>query len=295
MKLSAIKSITPAMVVREAEFASLGFVTHSSSRLLVFIENEKFIAALSANPQISSVLTTPELVDLIPDSIGVAVLENPRRSFYEFHNYLAKNTEFYGKPFASQISKLAKIHSSAIISENSVEIGDDVIIEPNVVIKAGTTIGDGCVIRAGVTIGMEGFEFKRFGEEIYYIEHAGGAHIGKRVEIQSNSNVDRSVFGRPTVIGNDSKIDTMVHVAHHVIVGKRCLIAALTVLGGSCVIGDDVWIGPQCSISSNVKVGDQAYVTIGSVVTRDVAPEQHVTGNFAIDHERFLTFIKSIR
>ena len=65
-------------------------------------------------------------------------------------------------------------------------------------------------------------------------------------------------------------------------------------LGGS-KIGDDVLIGPSASITSGLTIGDGAFITVGSVITKDVMAGTRVTGNFAIDHQKFITFIKSIR
>ncbi len=66
-------------------------------------------------------------------------------------------------------------------------------------------------------------------------------------------------------------------------------------VAGSAKIGDDVWIGPSASVSSGVEIGDGASITLGSVVTKNVAPGQRVTGNFAIDHDKFIAFLKTIR
>jgi UDP-3-O-[3-hydroxymyristoyl] glucosamine N-acyltransferase len=67
------------------------------------------------------------------------------------------------------------------------------------------------------------------------------------------------------------------------------------VLAGSVRLGNDVWIGPNSTISNGVTVGDGAKVSLGAVVTRDVPAGARVTGNFAVDHEKFLGFLKSIR
>jgi acetyltransferase-like isoleucine patch superfamily enzyme len=56
-----------------------------------------------------------------------------------------------------------------------------------------------------------------------------------------------------------------------------------------------VWIGPNATIASEITIGDRANITLGAVVTRDVAADQHVTGNFAIDHKKFIAFLRTIR
>ena len=78
-------------------------------------------------------------------------------------------------------------------------------------------------------------------------------------------------------------------------IGRACLLGAHAAITGSVVIGDEVWVGPNATISSALTVGSQAAVSLGSVVTRDVPPGERVSGNFAITHNRFLSFIRSIR
>jgi UDP-3-O-[3-hydroxymyristoyl] glucosamine N-acyltransferase len=42
-------------------------------------------------------------------------------------------------------------------------------------------------------------------------------------------------------------------------------------------------------------IGKKASISLGSVVTKDVKEGNRVSGNFAIDHDRFIAFIRSIR
>ena len=77
--------------------------------------------------------------------------------------------------------------------------------------------------------------------------------------------------------------------------GKRILIAACTCVAGRVQMDDDVWIGPGVTLINGMHIGKGARVNIGSVATRDVEPGKAVTGNFAIDHDRFISNLKSIR
>ncbi|MFQ6084237.1 MAG: UDP-3-O-(3-hydroxymyristoyl)glucosamine N-acyltransferase [Methanosarcinales archaeon] len=281
-------------IIKDGDFDSLGFVTHKRMNQLVFLENENFLSKLISNQNISCVITVKDLVDKLPNHVGVVVAKNPREAFYKFHNYLAMNTDFYWKDFSTEILTDAQIHPTAYVAEKNVRIGSGVVVEPGALILERSIIEDDVIIRSGATIGAEGFEFKRLGKEILHVVHAGGTLLREGVEIQCNSNIDRSVFGSYTEVGEYTKIDTLVHIGHDVKIGKRCMIAALTVICGSVTIGSDVWIGPRSAISSEINIGDRASVTIGSVVTKDVGIEQRVTGNFAIPHEKFLNYIKKI-
>jgi UDP-3-O-[3-hydroxymyristoyl] glucosamine N-acyltransferase len=127
------------------------------------------------------------------------------------------------------------------------------------------------------------------------VAHGGGVLLRRGAEVHSNSCVDRAVFGGFTEIGEESVIANLVYVAHNVRVGRRCRVAASAAIGGSTTLGDDVYVGPGASISSEIRVGDGAVVSLGAVVTRHVAAGQRVSGNFAVDHERFIAFMRQIR
>jgi UDP-3-O-[3-hydroxymyristoyl] glucosamine N-acyltransferase len=295
MNLSDICQITQIKVVKDNKFESLGGVHHRTANMLVFIESEKFLPALFENTLVSCVITNQNLLAKIPENYGIAISENPRKTFYHLHNYLANNTDFYWEDFPSEISPEAKIHPRAFIAEKNVRIGRETVIEANATVLERVIIGEDVILRSGCTIGSQGFEFKRIEGKILNVAHAGGVRLGDRVEVQANSAISRSIFGGFTELGEDTKLDNLVHVAHNVKIGKRCFLAACAMLAGSVSVGDDVWIGPGCSISSEITIGNSASITIGSVVTKSVEPGQHVSGNFAIDHQKFLSFIKSIR
>jgi len=97
------------------------------------------------------------------------------------------------------------------------------------------------------------------------------------------------------VVGDDTKTDNFVHIAHNVHLGRGCFLAAHAMVAGSVTMGDEVWIGPSAAISSEITIGSKANITIGAVVTRNVEPGQKVSGNFAIDHTRYMAFLKTIR
>jgi UDP-3-O-[3-hydroxymyristoyl] glucosamine N-acyltransferase len=208
---------------------------------------------------------------------------------------LANHTDFYSKPFKVEIASSSRIHPTAYIANRNVRIGERCEIGPKASILEGSILEDDVVIRAGSVISTEGFEFAHIDKKIMPIIHTGGVLLHNRVEIQANCCISKAVFGGFTEIGEGTKLDNLIHIAHNVIIGERCLIAACAMVAGSAKIGDDVWIGPSASISSEVEIGDRAWITLGSVVTKNVGPDQRVTGNFAINHDRFIAFLKTIR
>ena len=296
MRLSKLRTSSGVLLAvrRDGHFDSLGLISHNMPRQLVYVESSQHAALLPAKKNIACAITSPKLARLVPKWMGLAVSKDPKRAFYETHNYLAKHTAFYGKSFTTEIAADARIHKTAFIEEKNVRIGRRCEVGSNVSVLEGSILEDDVTLRAGVVVGSEGFQFMRFGQEVLPIVHAGGVLIHRGVELQANCSVSKSVFGGFTEIGEYSKLDNLVHVAHNCKIGNRCLIAACAMIAGSARIGDDVWIGPSASISSEITVGDGASVTLGSVVTKDVPPGKRVTGNFAIDHEKFISFLKKI-
>ncbi|MCC7052652.1 MAG: UDP-3-O-(3-hydroxymyristoyl)glucosamine N-acyltransferase [Gemmatimonadaceae bacterium] len=295
IRLSDLASLVTIDIVRDGAFSTLGAATSGTADTLVFVEEPRWLRGLQGNPHVSSVLTTPALASQVPDGVAVAVCASPRRAFFELHNLLARTDGFYWTDFATEVDPTARIHPRAYVAERNVRIGAGCVVEPNATVLERSVLGAGVVLRSGCTIGSQGFEFKRVDGRILAVTHAGGVRLGDAVEVQANSAISRAVFGGFTELGSETKLDNLVHVAHNVRIGRRCLLAASAMIAGSATLGDDVWVGPGVSVSSGVTVGDGATLTIGAVVTRDVDPGQRVTGNFAVDHARFLSHLRTLR
>lgn len=182
------------------------------------------------------------------------------------------------------------IHPNAQIADN-VRIGPFTLIGPDVVIGRGSRIGSNCHIEHteigcdvkianSVTIGGVGYGYEDdpVSGDILQFPHTGGILIGDRVDIGSNTCVDRGSIG-DTVIGNDCKIDNLIHIAHNVKMGARCKVIALAIIGGSVTLGDDAWIAPAAAIRDWCKVGKGAVVGLGAIVTKDVPAHETVVGN----------------
>ena len=279
-----------------AQFCTLAFDLRSPQpKTLTFAGNIGFIMKAMAEPNISAIITTPALLEaarargVVPEGMGFALVENPRREFFSLHNDLSHRADFYAKRHGFQCGENVQIHPNATVSRDGVHIGKNVRIEFGVVVKPNVQIGDDCVIRAGTVLGGKGFQYLRGADGTpIAIAHAGGVHIGNRVEIHGGCAIDRHIFDEDTMVGDDTKFDNHVQFAHGSSIGKRCLVAAAAIIAGSVRIGDDVWIGPNATVSDSLTIGDKAAVSLGSVVVRDVPSGIRVTGNFAEPHLQFL-------
>jgi UDP-3-O-[3-hydroxymyristoyl] glucosamine N-acyltransferase len=295
MRLSQLNSVVSMALLRDGEFASLGVLSHRPSRMLVSFYDRAYKDELAANNHVACVLTTSDLAALVPEHTGLAVCSDPKSAFYHIHEYLLKHTDFYGTDFASEIAPDARIHERACVARRNVRIGTGCVVEPGAVVFERTIMGHDVVIRANAVIGGEGFEPKYVDGRHVLIPHAGGVRLADRVEVHALTHIQKAVFNGFTEIGEDTKVDALCHISHHVLIGRRCEVVAGTVVAGSAVVGDDVFLGPNCTICPEVHVGNRAFVTPGAVVTRDVPEGSRVSGNFAIAHDRFIGFLKSIR
>lgn len=295
MKLLDIKSLINGEIINDREFTSLGLaVSKCNEKLLSFIEDEKYIKELSDN--ITCLITTKEIGEAIKDKYGVIVSKNPRIDYFKLHNKLSNNREYLRKTYKTIIGENCNISPMASISNTNVTIGNNVKIEEFVVIRENTVIGDNSIIRAGCILGGEGFEYKRTDGIIMNVTHCGGVIVGENVEVQYNTCIDKALYTWDnTIVSDYSKIDNMVHLEHGVKVGERCLIASRTTVGGRTVIGSDSWIGLGAIISNGLTLGNKVSVSLGSVVTKNIEDGEKVSGNFAINHDKFIDFIKSIR
>jgi len=146
-------------------------------------------------------------------------------------------------------------------------------------IKVKNEIHPSAKIHRSACIGKDGFGFARDEKcELVKIPHQGNVIIENGVEIGAHVCIDRAVNGS-TIIGEGSKLDNLVHIAHGVKIGKYCLIVAGSVIGGSVEIGDRCFIGIGAMIKNKIKIGNDVTVGMGAVVTKDIPDGETVIGN----------------
>ena len=295
MKLSEAVAHIEGRLVRDGDFSVIAFATEKEQKnFLTFLEKEKFLSALD-NENISCVLCTPELANKIPSHIqGVFVCHRPKASLFALHNALSEHEAYVGKPFPTKFGKNCCISPLASIPAENVIIGDNVTIEPMAVIKGRVVIGDNVVIRSGAVIGCKGFSFSKDedGNNVSVVDTAK-IILKDGVEIFENVTISIGIFPwEETVIGENTKIDAQCHVGHGTHTGKNCLLAAGCRCCGNTLLGDNVWIGVGAIVSNRISVGTNARVSIGAVATKNVPDDMTVSGNFAIEHHRFLENLK---
>ena len=101
------------------------------------------------------------------------------------------------------------------------------------------------------------------------IPQVGIVIIEDDVEIGANVTIDRARFDK-TVIGKGTKIDNLVQIAHNVMIGENCLIAAQTGFAGSSDIGDNVTFAGQVGVAGHITIGNNVIIGAQSGVSKSV-------------------------
>ena len=245
---------------------------------LAFILNAKAIELLRAT-KASCVVVPKDLGGKFDKS--VIKVENPSIAFSRIIEFIMPGRIPHPKGIHSTavIAKTAKISQGASFGPYTVvedgasvgadtvvypfcyigkntKIGKNCIVYPNVIIREEVTIGNGVIIHPGTVIGSDGFGYDVQKDGTYIkIPQLGTVTIEDDVELGACVTIDRARFNK-TVIGKGSKIDNLVQIAHNVIVGPNCVIAAQSGIGGSSEIGRNVVFGGQVGVKDHINVGD---------------------------------------
>lgn len=272
-------------------FSKLGGIGPVLKKTITFVESKKYLNKINDN--ISCVICKNEFLDFFKKKdIGIIISENPKKVFYEIYFDLYKKKYF--KYFKNNISENAQISEKANISKYGVKIGNNCIIEDNVIIKEGSIIENNVIIRSNSVISSEGFEIFNIENKNIIIPHTGKCIIKDNVEVLNNSCIAKGLFeGGDTVIEEEVKVDNLVQIAHGVKIGKKTKIASGVVISGGTVIGSDSWLGPNATVSSELFIGNNVRINIGSVVINDLKNNSNVSGNFAYENRSVMKdFIK---
>lgn len=242
--------------------------------LITFCGSAAMLPETLSNPKVKALITKATIHrsnETVLKSMSVIFSDSPMESFYLLHQYLFEKTPFYNEfDFPREIGAGCSIHPSSAI-EDGVKIGNRVSIGPFCYVRKGTTIGDDCRIDANIVIGGDGFEVKMLNGVRRTIPHCGGVRIERNVEIGSGCVIDKSMFDGATVIGENTKIDNLVQIAHNCTIGKDVLICANAQVSGSVTIGDGCYLAPSVSIRDQINIVGNVFIGIGAVVTKHLS------------------------
>ena len=176
--------------------------------------------------------------------------------------------------------------------QNHVSIGRHAIIGDGSILSCRVTIADFCKIGPrnrilqGAVIGSDGFGYEFENGQHERVPQIGRVVTEPDVDIGANTTIDRARFGK-TVIGEGTKIDNQVQIAHNVRIGKRCLIVAQVGISGSTELGNGVVVGGKSGFSGHLKIGDGAMIAGNTGVIKSVSAGERLIGYPAIPTKEF--------
>ena len=312
ISLEELVKLTSAKIIKKNHLNKIAIIKtldQAKEGDLSFLHSSKYLEHFK-NTKASFCFIEKSFADHSPDNLNLLIVEDPYYAYTQTINYFFNDQEKILDNNESKISKLANIHPSAIIGENSIVksgayigknviIGKNSFIGENSVIKYSCKIGDNALIKSCVTVsyaiigdnfiandgakvGQDGFGFCHHKGENHKIQQLGIVEIGNDVEIGANTTIDRGSLGN-TTIGHQTKIDNLVQIAHNVKIGRGCFIAGLAGVAGSSKIGNFVQIGGAVRVNGHIEIGDGAKISGSSTVIKNVLPMQTVAGYPAME------------
>jgi UDP-3-O-[3-hydroxymyristoyl] glucosamine N-acyltransferase len=176
-------------------------------------------------------------------------------------------------PFATigddvTIGDNSTIHSGVHIMAGS-HIGDEVTIFANAVLYENTVVGPRCLIHANAVLGAYGFGYGFVEGHHVLSAQLGNVVLGADVEVGAGTTIDRGTYG-PTSIGDGTKIDDQVMIAHNCRIGRHNMLCSQVGIAGSTTTGDYVVMAGQVGVRDHVHIGDRAVLGAMAGVTNDV-------------------------
>ncbi|HEY6258306.1 MAG TPA: UDP-3-O-(3-hydroxymyristoyl)glucosamine N-acyltransferase [Xanthobacteraceae bacterium] len=301
LTLREIAALTGAALQRGAEpdrrISGIAALDRAAASDLCVLDNAKF-AEQAASCEAGGCLTGERLAHLLPAGVSVLLIGEPYRAFVEvaralFPDALRPSSLFEAQGIAAgaSVHPTARLEDGVTIDPGAVigpraEIGAATLIGAGAVVGPNVHIGRGCAIGAGVSIvhaligdqviihsgcriGQDGFGYLMGAAGHVKVPQIGRVIIQDGVEIGANTTIDRGAMS-DTVIGEGSKIDNLVQIAHNVVIGRHCILASQTGVSGSAVIGDHVVTGGQVGIADHITIGAGAALGAKSGVMHDV-------------------------
>ena len=181
------------------------------------------------------------------------------------------------------------IHPTAIVADGAklaedVSVGAYSIVDSEVSIDAGTSIGPHTVIRGSTQIGCNNriFQFCSIGElpqdrqcRNPTPENSNGhLIIGDNNTIREYCTINRGTIegGGKTTIADDNFFMAYVHIAHDCKISSHTIFANAASLAGHVEVGDYVTLSGFVMVHQFCRIGQYAYCGMGSGLNKDLPP-----------------------
>jgi UDP-3-O-[3-hydroxymyristoyl] glucosamine N-acyltransferase len=290
VRLGELATLTGAAVVDPDAggilVGGVAILAHAGPETITFLADRKYAAAL-AEARPAACFLPPGMEGFAPKGCAVLTTANPQGAYalaaQRLHRPRDAGTHAVAPDAAveqgaalgpgavigpaAQIGRGTRIGANTVIGPG-VAIGRDCDIGPNVTIGFAL-IGDRVKILAGARIGEPGFGATAGPKGLIDIPQLGRVILQDGVSVGANSTIDRGAFD-DTVIGENTKIDNLVQIAHNVRVGRNCVMAAHTGISGSVTIGDGAQFGGRAGVADHVTIGAGARVGAAAGVMKDI-------------------------
>ncbi|GJD51696.1 UDP-3-O-acylglucosamine N-acyltransferase [Methylobacterium crusticola] len=266
---------------------------------LAYMDNARYAESLTRT-RARACLVSSRFAPRVPPGTVALVTPQPYRAFAQVLARLfpsaARPASLFG---ATGVSPGSFVHPSARLEPGVVvdpgvvvgpgaEVGADTVLAAGCVIGPGVRIGRSCaigpgasllhalvgnrvIVHGGARIGQDGFGFAMGPGGHLKVPQVGRVIIQDDVEVGANTTIDRGA-SRDTVVGEGTKIDNQVQIAHNVVIGRHCVIVAQVGISGSTTLEDYVVLGGQVGVVGHLRIGAGAQVAGSSNINKDVPP-----------------------
>lgn len=318
--LTGANLLQPELASRQ--ISAISPLSESGAEALVYAESLAYLAGLEGRDA-AAVLCTSAVAGAVPAGMAVLEVAQPQLAFVLVARAMfPQAVEPHPYTGISGISAHAIILPGATIEEGvTVEAG--AIVSPGAAVGAGSVIGpgafvgEGCqigrlcmigpgasvhhsligdrvFIHAGSRIGQDGFGYVPGPEGLIKIPQIGRVVIQNDVEIGAGVTIDRGAMS-DTVIGEGTKIDNLVQIAHNVRIGRYCILAGQCGIAGSVTIEDYAMLGGAVGIADHVTIGRGAKLAARAGVMHDLAAGGSYGGAPAVPAKDWLRSVAVLR
>ncbi|MFZ9519211.1 MAG: UDP-3-O-(3-hydroxymyristoyl)glucosamine N-acyltransferase [Silvanigrellaceae bacterium] len=293
-------------------FDGISVLSAATQNQLSFLSNERYLEDARAS-RAGAILCSEEHGKLLlgQTSATLLICRDPYLAFARLSQHFFKPSHGFAgvspQAFVDASAKLdagatvfpfVYIGPGAIVGKGTVlypgafvgggaSVGADCILYPNAVVREGCRLGDRCILNPGAVVGGDGFGFAPSGMENIKIPQVGAVEIGHDVELGSNASVDRGAL-LDTVIGTQTKLDSLVQVGHNAKIGKACFLAAQSAVAGSTELGDRVTLAGQAGVAGHLKITNHVTVLAQGGVTQSLTESGAYVGFPARPNRDFL-------